>query len=37
MPFGLDLKTAVITAVLILFVWPYVAGMLMRPRGNKAE
>lgn len=37
MPFGLDLKTAVITAVIILFVWPYVAGMISRPRSAKSE
>jgi hypothetical protein len=28
MPFGLDLKSVVITAIFILFVWPWITGFL---------
>lgn len=28
MPFGLDLKSLVVGALLVMFVWPWLAGML---------
>lgn len=28
MPFGLDFKSLVVGAILVAFVWPWIAGML---------
>lgn len=36
MPFGLDMKTAIITAILLLFALPMVQGMIASKRRAKA-
>jgi hypothetical protein len=34
LPFGLDLKTIVVTVLFMMFVLPFLMGLLSRGRGN---
>lgn len=36
LPFGLDLKTIVVTLLVVFFVLPWVMGLLNRGRNNNA-
>lgn len=36
MPFGLDIKSLIVGALLVWFVLPWIMGMLNRPKTQKA-